>query len=800
MEGTSIRTQISGATWRGFQYTFTTFTTGATSLTAFIRIGISGGSDGATRNIYFDDVRIQKYHAVGVGVGPQSWDTKTPPDITQYGGASGAIIKNGIITQGSGAGNLTHAIFLLGNLINVEINNVNITVYGNSAYGIGVSGGGKNGLKIHDNIINSNVTTVYSRDAFDGTVIYIGGSSGGLIYNNTINGGPQSGIYAPSADSSSPNQIYNNTISLTGRYTNDFAIQLYGDRGGSLVHNNVINCGSGNNSCRGIFAGGNANSTKIYNNTISVQELKRNQEYNGCQAAGSYGIQIEVASNVEVYNNIVTANANECSSHAFRTNPGNDSNIYVHNNTFNAFSTSPNVFASSVKTSGVTSTVILLFKNNILTTNSLWLFNNEGQTSNLDLTSNTFTTSGTLQSPFYPLVTYDWNAIDYINGIRFVDNLYGTPTTESLFEGTSIVCGTDKGYLGPGSGLCQAPSSYIDTRSSFYYAWLLTVNVKDTSNNPVASASVTILDKNNTQVFSGFTDSLGNTIATLDQFKNTSGIKTFFNPYTITVSKSGSSTSSSVTMDSTKSVTLQLVDTAVPVISAVSASSVTTTGATVTWTTNKSSDTQVEYGTTTSYGLSTTLNTSMVQSHSQVLSRLAASTLYHYRVRSKDTSGNLAVSQDFTFTTSTSGDILFIISRVTASSITATSATITWTTTKSDRAFLTFESRGQNSDTQVEYGTTTSYGLSTALNTLMVTNHSQELNGLTPNTLYHYRVKSRDSEGNLAVSGNFSFTTSDSSALAPAPSVGLNDNEQLLASISDVIAGIAEIIKEMLKR
>jgi hypothetical protein len=40
-----------------------------------------------------------------------------------------------------------------------------------------------------------------------------------------------------------------------------------------------------------------------------------------------------------------------------------------------------------------------------------------------------------------------------------------------------------------------------------------------------------------------------------------------------------------------------------------------------------------------------------VTAHSRVLTGLAASTLYHYRVRSRDAAGNLALSADFSFTT-----------------------------------------------------------------------------------------------------------------------------------------------------
>jgi hypothetical protein len=99
-------------------------------------------------------------------------------------------------------------------------------------------------------------------------------------------------------------------------------------------------------------------------------------------------------------------------------------------------------------------------------------------------------------------------------------------------------------------------------------------------------------------------------------------------------------------------VRIEALDTTPPTISSVSSTSITSTGATITWTTNEASDTQVEYGTTTSYGLTTTLNSAMTTAHSQALTGLFASRLYHYRVKSKDASGNLSISGDFTFTTS----------------------------------------------------------------------------------------------------------------------------------------------------
>jgi len=88
-----------------------------------------------------------------------------------------------------------------------------------------------------------------------------------------------------------------------------------------------------------------------------------------------------------------------------------------------------------------------------------------------------------------------------------------------------------------------------------------------------------------------------------------------------------------------------------PVISGVAAGLVASSGATIVWTTDEPSDSFVEYGATSLYGNQTPLDAGLIVSHAQTLSALAPSTLYHYRVSSRDAAGNLAVSGDFTFTT-----------------------------------------------------------------------------------------------------------------------------------------------------
>lgn len=85
----------------------------------------------------------------------------------------------------------------------------------------------------------------------------------------------------------------------------------------------------------------------------------------------------------------------------------------------------------------------------------------------------------------------------------------------------------------------------------------------------------------------------------------------------------------------------------------ISAGSISATSAVISWKTNKSSDSQVDYGTATSYGLVTPLDPTLTLSHAQTLSNLIAGTTYNYRVRSKDAGGSTTVSTNFTFTTTT---------------------------------------------------------------------------------------------------------------------------------------------------
>ncbi|MFH1574762.1 MAG: fibronectin type III domain-containing protein, partial [Acidobacteriota bacterium] len=192
-------------------------------------------------------------------------------------------------------------------------------------------------------------------------------------------------------------------------------------------------------------------------------------------------------------------------------------------------------------------------------------------------------------------------------------------------------------------------------------------------------------------------------------------------------------------------------DTMPPVITGIGSSNVTSSGATIAWTTNEPADRQVEYGSTPAYGASSPLNSAMLTSHSVTLAGLSPSTTYHYRARSRDAAGNLAVSGNFAFTTPAApgngnGPA---IDMILVAKVSSRSSTIMWIT---DRP----------SDSQVEYGPSTAYGFTTKRDPALVTTHTQNINKLPANTLFHFRVRSRDAAGNVAVSEDMTFQTTPS--------------------------------------
>jgi hypothetical protein len=196
-----------------------------------------------------------------------------------------------------------------------------------------------------------------------------------------------------------------------------------------------------------------------------------------------------------------------------------------------------------------------------------------------------------------------------------------------------------------------------------------------------------------------------------------------------------------------------------PVIFAIAANNITESGAVIVWRTTEASTSLVEYGITPAYGSVTSLSPTRVTGHSKTIGGLQASTTYHYRISSADSTGNLAISGDNTFTTPEApGGGPSIISGIWVSRITSNTAVINWNT-------------DDEATSQVEYGTTPSYGLSSVPDSALLIGHRQTITGLLPNTRYHFRVLSTDISGNPSVSGDYVFTTGGPPDANPPPDI-----------------------------
>jgi hypothetical protein len=243
----------------------------------------------------------------------------------------------------------------------------------------------------------------------------------------------------------------------------------------------------------------------------------------------------------------------------------------------------------------------------------------------------------------------------------------------------------------------------------------------------------------------GLTTSYGGTVGSSLTVLLHSVTLTGLNPSTLyhfRVRSTDASTNESVSGDYTFQ-TLTPPDTTPPIISNVAVSDVTDTSVKISWQTNESADSLIDYGLTTSYSLAAS-STSLVTAHSFDLAGLSRGTVYHFRITSKDAAGNPVSTSDLTFQTTDS--VPPVISNLSIVDITSTSAKVSWQT---DEA----------ADSKVDYGLTASYELGSIIDGALNTTHLIPLTGLLPNTQYHVRVHSKDASNNESISSDKIFQT-----------------------------------------
>src|SRR2546426_831683 len=248
-------------------------------------------------------------------------------------------------------------------------------------------------------------------------------------------------------------------------------------------------------------------------------------------------------------------------------------------------------------------------------------------------------------------------------------------------------------------------------------------------------------------------------------------------PYSVswntTLATSGSHSLTAVARDAagntaTSAAVSVTVDNTPPLISTVSASSISSTGAIITWATNEASDSQVDYGLTTAYDNSTPLNSSLLTAHAVTLTGLLATTTYHYRVKSRDAAGNLATSADFTLTTliDTTPPTVSMTAPAAGSTV---SGTVTISASATDNMGVVgvqFKLDGANLGAEV-----TAAPYSTSWNTTLAANGSHTLTAVA-----------RDAAGNSTTSAGVSVTVSNAVPDITPPSVPTNLSASAVSS------------------
>ncbi len=183
-------------------------------------------------------------------------------------------------------------------------------------------------------------------------------------------------------------------------------------------------------------------------------------------------------------------------------------------------------------------------------------------------------------------------------------------------------------------------------------------NIASTTTDTGATISWTSDQAGTAQVFYGPSVSYGasstfdNSTSSMSHTSFLGGLSpnTLYHFEVVTGNASGTMATSSDMTFTTATTTPPVASSTAPVISTVLATP-TQTGATITWSTDIGSNSQVMYGTTNTYGNTTTLDPTQVTSHSVLLSGLVPNTLYHFQAWSTGASTSAATSTDMTFTT-----------------------------------------------------------------------------------------------------------------------------------------------------
>ncbi len=180
-----------------------------------------------------------------------------------------------------------------------------------------------------------------------------------------------------------------------------------------------------------------------------------------------------------------------------------------------------------------------------------------------------------------------------------------------------------------------------------------------------------------------------------------------------------------------------------PTMTASASATVKTKAATIAWSTSRTSNSFVKYGTKSGdYGEEVGSSTH-VSYHEISLSGLNPGTKYYYKVLWTDEDGNTGSSSELTFET----DPAPFVSNVKALNTSITSTYLSFTVKNATKV-------------TIQYGKSLSYGGTKDVSTSKSeTQHTILLDDLDEGTEYHYRIVGEDEDGNTFAGDDYSFET-----------------------------------------
>lgn len=467
--------------------------------------------------------------------GVACWDPDLRPSQKAQGNpcsdhSSNFTVYRGGINQADGAAAYSHAIRIgqTNDGDHLTVHDVVFSIAAPSSIPIFTTFVGADS-QIYDNTIRNNVTRIYNRHQEEGQSIKFNNtgavSPGQRIFGNSIFGGPQGGILTESPGAI----IHDNTIAQDGRYSNDFAINLWGSK--QVAYHNKIDVKSG----RGIVIDGSATTTigvSAYENEITVMELKQNEEYGGCELGGALGLQFDDKGSGTVFKNKILAKAGECPAAGLRLTV-----VGEHSNSHDNVYTAQRIADSDAPAVGFSTGAgidFISFNDRFTADTYNVAFDWDGG-KNLMFQNDTFV-KGDNPAPNYATFSFRNAGATPVTGIRFIDSTFLAGASKDSTDMQPI---NEKNWPGP---------------SEYFIQWTLTVEARGDAGSAIPGAGVLIYDSQHIPVAHGITDAKGVFSTVLTEFRRfntkTGVIKELHTPHTVQIARDGcTSTSFSLAMN-----------------------------------------------------------------------------------------------------------------------------------------------------------------------------------------------------------------------------------------------------------